>query len=185
MTTDLAYKILGIDSSFSEYEIEDAFEMKCFTIKKEILMQKTFLESFLKNKTRLINQLQEAKNHLFSEEFVEYNLKKDEIVFEEDEFLSFFISYESEVTSTQLKLSSAISQEDIISSLDSLNSIQKGYLNYLQSKSSSYDLTNIEEIPLKDQIDSGLIIKELKSGGNQLLLREVSRVVRLFSILKK
>lgn len=184
MNTDLAYKILGVDSSFSEYEIVDAFEMKCFKIKKEILMQKTFLSSFLKNKSRLINQLQEAKSYLLSEKFNTFSITSDEVVFQDKDLLSFFMSYENKITTIKLELSSAINQKDIISSLDSLNSTQKGYLNYLQQQSSGYDLTNVEEIPLKNQIDSGLLIKELKSGENILVIKEAKRVTRLMATLK-
>lgn len=183
MNLDLAHKILESDASFSKEEIEDAFELKCFTIKKEILMQSTFLESFLKNKIRLINQLEEAKSVLIESNFNKVPFEVNPVQFNDSNLIDFFTKYEELITNSKLRLSQSSGYEEIIKAILNINNIQKGYLTYLEGVLKQYDLEYIEEIPLKNQIDSGVIIKELKINKDESLGKELNRIERLSKIL--
>ncbi len=186
MTTDLAHKILETSINSDIDNIQDVFELKCFNIKKEVLMQSTFLESYLNNKARLFNQLEEAKCCLLNESFKPINLSNDAFLFPSTLFLiDFFTLYEAKITQAKLIFSNAIVYKDIIASLSQINSIQKGYLHYLNIHSESYDFSEAEEIPLKQQVDSGEIIQQLKSNENSLFLKELLRIERLLKIGKR
>ena len=187
MNADLAHKILGTNSSSEKDDIRDAFLNKWFAIKKEILMQITFLPSFLKGKVRLVNQLAEAEAFLLSENLSNIELGYSLVISDKSKtILDFFLNYERQITEVKLQLSNSNTRKDIVNSISELNAIQKGYILYLFNYGKNTNFIDSEEIPLKNQIDSGLIIKEIKEAKeSNLLLKELLRVRRLSELLKK
>lgn len=186
MNLNLAYKILSVDDSYSEEEIEDAFDLKCFTIKKEILMQSTFLTSFLDNKVRLLKQLNQAKQFISGIKEVDLVVEPQKIKFDAHSLKIFFTQYEKEIVNVKHALSSSISVNEIISSILNLKQIQETYVFELANF--EFDMSKVEELPLKKQIDSGVIIRELQKMSpehSNSFLKELSRVKRLSKLFNK
>ncbi len=173
MTKQEALILLGADeNNFEDVVLTSIFEHKQFLLKSVITPQ------VFKTRARKIATINEAykflKNEKLNENQAEINF--DELLFSDlttTELLRFYRDYEKLMSATKLKFMQNNDPHVVSSSCLELSHLEHQKLMTIFDATRDLKINSLEEVKISDFVNSGEIIKELKSCEAREITNEI------------
>lgn len=183
MTRAEAIDFLEIENDFQTTDIFDSVDEKLFQLKNESL-QKMAVPALLKKRVQDCKKINQALSALGLEESA--TEQTFGTTFTSTEPISFLEEYERAISAAKLALFNAKSASQLAFTLENIIQLQGNFNREFISIMREFGPFELLDIPSREATDTGVLLRELKSGNTEniklLVQREAGRLLKIASL---